>query len=97
MSVEELAPVDRDAVLRDRAVKRLKKRRDFYAHLLVYTMFNATIVVIWAMAGADGFFWPIFLILFWGIGLVMNAWDVFRPEEFTEAQIRREVERLRTH
>src|SRR6266511_4179454 len=29
-----------------------------------------------------------------GIGVVMNAWDVFRNEEFGEEQIRREVERL---
>ena len=94
MSVEQLAPADRDTVLRDRAVKRLKKRRDFYAHLLIYTLFNGTLTVIWVLAGADGFFWPIFLILFWGIGLVMNAWDVYRPEEFTEAQIQREIARL---
>jgi hypothetical protein len=29
----------------------------------------------------------------WGIGVVMNAWDVYRGDEFSEAQIRREMER----
>ena len=44
--------------------------------------------------GPDGFFWPVFPLVGWGIGVVMNAWDVYRPEEFTEEQVRREVERL---
>ena len=84
----------RDDVLRDRAIKRLKKRRDFHAHLLVYVLVNAFIVAIWALTNVHGFFWPIFPLLGWGIGVVMNAWDVYRPEEFDEDQIRREMDRL---
>ena len=38
-----------DTRLRDRAMKRLKKRRDFRGHLLVYALVNAFLVVIWAM------------------------------------------------
>jgi hypothetical protein len=41
-----------------------------------------------------GFFWPVFPIVFWGIGLFMNAWDVYFAEEITEDDIAREVERL---
>jgi hypothetical protein len=82
------APVE----LRDRAVEQLRKKRAFYAHLLVYVLVNTTIVVIWAMTSA-GFFWPIFPMLAWGIGLVMNAWDVWHGE-FTEEQIAHEMERL---
>jgi hypothetical protein len=41
-----------------------------------------------------GFFWPVFPILGWGIGLVLNAWDVYRPEGFTEDEIRREERHL---
>lgn len=84
----------RNEVLRDRAIKRLKKRRDFSAHLLVYVLVNAFVVAIWALTNPDGFFWPIFLLAGWGIGLVMNAWDVFWNDEFDEEQIRREMERL---
>ena len=78
--------------LRDRAVEHLKKKRGFYGHLLIFTMFNAGIVAIWAMT-SGGFFWPIFPMFFWGIGLVMNAWDVWHGD-FTEEQIAHEVERL---
>lgn len=84
-----------DAELRDRAIKRLKKRRDFAAHLLVYLLVNSAIVAVWAVT-SNGFFWPIFVIAFWGIGIVMNAWDVWRGDTFTEAQISHEVERLQS-
>jgi len=84
----------RNEVLRDRAIKRLKKRRDFFAHLLVYVLVNAFVVAIWALTNPDGFFWPIFPLAGWGIGLVMNAWDVFLNDEFDEEQIRREMERM---
>jgi hypothetical protein len=85
---------ERDVVLRERAIKRLRKKRDFAGHLLVYFLVNAFLVAIWAVTNVHGFFWPIFPLVGWGIGVVMNAWDVFRNEEFGEEQIRREVERL---
>jgi hypothetical protein len=91
MAIDETT---RDDVLRERAIKRLKKRRDFYGHLLVYFLVNAFLVVIWALTDVHGFFWPVFPIVGWGIGVVMNAWDVFRYEEFGEEEIRREIMRL---
>jgi hypothetical protein len=80
--------------LRGRAVRRLKKRHDFYGHVLVYVLVNSFIVVIWALTSDGGFFWPIFPMALWGIGLVMNAWEVYRGDEFDEEQIRREMSRL---
>ena len=84
----------RDEVLHERAIKRLKKRRDFAGHLLVYLLVNTFILLIWFMWGSNGFFWPVFFIVGWGIGVVMNAWDVYRNDEFDEMQIRREMDRL---
>lgn len=83
-----------DEALRERAVKRLRKKRDFQAHMLVYALVNTFLVVIWAVTGAH-FFWPIFPIVGWGIGLVMNAWDVYRSDEPSEEQVREEIERLK--
>ncbi len=79
--------------LRDRAVKRLKKRRDFMAHLLVYVLVNSFLIAIWAITPVH-VFWPMFPLFGWGIGVAMNAWDVWHGEDFTEDQIAREVERL---
>jgi hypothetical protein len=95
MSVDRVSPSDRDSVLRDRAVARLKKRRDFRTHLVVYVLVNGMIVVIWALTNRHGLFWPMFAILGWGIGLVLNGWDVYRREELTDQQIEREIGRLR--
>jgi hypothetical protein len=84
----------RDTELRERAVKRLKKRRDFRGHLLIYSLVNAFFVVIWAVTMPGGFFWPIFPIVGWGIGVIMNAWDVYFSEDFSEEDIDKEVEHL---
>jgi hypothetical protein len=86
--------IDESEVLRERAIKRLKKKRDFAGHLLVYVLVNTFLVAIWALTNVHGFFWPVFPLAGWGIGVVMNAWDVFRTEEFGEDEIRREVQRL---
>ena len=87
---EQQLPVD----LREQAIKRLKKRRDFYGHVLVYVLVNAFLVVIWAFTSPDAFFWPIFPIVGWGIGVVMNAWDVFFSSEIDEERIQREMDHL---
>ena len=79
-----------DQALRERAVKRLKKQRDFRIHLLMYVLINGLLVVIWAI------FWPIFPIAGWGIGVAANAWDAYGRDVPTEAEIRREMDRLRT-
>ena len=65
--------------LRALAVQRLRKRADFRTHVLVYVLVNAFVVLIWFVTGGP-FFWPIFPILGWGVGLVMNAWDVYRRD-----------------
>jgi hypothetical protein len=86
---------DPESELRKLAILRLKKRRDFAAHLMIYLAVNAALVVIWALTGA-GYFWPIFVIIGWGIGLGANAWDVYGRKPITEDEIRRETDRLRS-
>jgi hypothetical protein len=80
--------------LRERAIKRLKKRRDFQGHLLIYTLVNSFLIAIWALTSHGAFFWPAIPMLGWGIGLFANAWDVYRGDELDEDQIRREMERI---
>jgi hypothetical protein len=101
MVVEEVvAMLDHDTMvtpdegLRQRALGRLKKKTDFHAHLLVYVLVNAFTVGIWFVTGR-GLFWPVFLMAAWGIGLVMNAWEVYRRQDYTEEQIQHEISRLR--
>jgi len=85
---------DPEQQLRERALERLKKKRDFKTHVFIYVAVNAVLVAIWAATGA-GFFWPIFVILGWGIGVAANAWDVYGRKPISEDEIRREADRLR--
>ena len=79
--------------LRALAKSRLVKRREFTAHVAAYTLVNVFLVAIWAFTGA-GFFWPVFPILGWGIGVFFHGWDTY-SEPLSEDRIDREVERLR--
>jgi uncharacterized membrane protein len=80
--------------LRLQAIATLKKQRDFRTHALVYLLVNCGLITIWATTSRDNFFWPMFPIVFWGIGVVMNGWDAYFAEEITEERIEREMEHL---
>jgi hypothetical protein len=84
-----------DEALRELAARNLRKKRDFKTHAFIYVLVNAMLIAIWAFSGG-GQFWPIFPILGWGIGLAANAWDVYFRRDITDADIEREVERLRS-
>jgi len=79
---------------RDQAAGRVKKKRDFIGHLLMYFLVNSFLVLIWALTDLHGFFWPAFVIGGWGIAVVMNAWDVYWRRGISELDIRREEERM---
>jgi hypothetical protein len=77
---------------RDAARRRVQARRDFTSHLVAYVVINAFLVGVWAITGA-GYFWPIWVIGGWGIGLVLHAWDVFLRRPVTDADIDDELRR----
>ena len=85
--------IEDEEQLRRLAIERIRKRSEFKMHLLSYVLVNAFLVGIWAVTGA-GFFWPIFPILGWGIGVAFNAYDVYRRPIPTEAQIQHEIDEL---
>ena len=86
---------ERDVALRELALDRLKKQADFKLHAMIYLLFNGFLVVIWWMTGA-AFFWPIFLIFGWGIGVAANWWDAYLRAVPTEVEIGKEIARLRS-
>ena len=91
---EDVLPERNDQSIRDRALERIEKKQEFHAHLLAYVLVNAMLIGIWAVTGA-GFFWPVFPLLGWGIGIGFHAWDTYRLGEPSERQIQREIEHLR--
>lgn len=75
------------------ARKRVEAKRDFWAHLVAYVTVNLFLVGLWAFTGA-GYFWPVWVIGGWGIGMVMHGWDAFLRRPISEADVDAEVRRL---
>jgi hypothetical protein len=65
---------DLAALLRDlpSAPARRSPRSDFAPHLFAFLAVNAGLVAIWALTGM-GYFWPIWPLLGWGVGLLAHA------------------------
>jgi hypothetical protein len=82
-----------DEELRNEAKKRVQKRHDLAAHAVAYVVVNAMIIGIWVLTGS-GYFWPAWVMLAWGMGLVLNAWDVLFRRPVLEEDIQREIARL---
>lgn len=51
---------------------RVKELRNFYIDLTLYGAVNLGLILIWAISGG-GYFWPIWVIVGWGIGMVLKA------------------------
>ena len=81
-----------DLERREAAIKRLRERRDFWTHLVTYIVVNAFLVVVWFVTNDGGYFWPVWPIAGWGIGLLIHAFETFR-RPIGEDAIRREMER----
>ena len=79
---------------RQQAIERIQAKRGFWVHFAIYLAVNAALVLIWAVTSGS-YFWPIWPMLGWGIGVAAHAVSVFvGRSEITEAQIDRELGRL---
>lgn len=92
-------PANDMTIRREQAIKRIKAKNDFKIHLVVYLAVNTMLVVIWAFTNAGqpfpgGFFWPIFPIAGWGIGVVINGYVAYQGNVYTEERIQREMQKL---
>ncbi len=79
--------------LRTEAKRRVEAKRSFSSHFTSYVVVNAFLVLIWAVTGR-GYFWPVWVLGGWGIGLVMNYWEAFVRRPVTEADVDDELRRL---
>ncbi len=93
--LEPYRPPQAEAELRKRAEKRLKRKKELKEHASAYTVIMTMLVVIWAVTTAPGYFWPIWPMLGWGVGLTFHALSLRWDEKPNEAQIEAEAERLR--
>jgi len=74
------------------AIHRVKAKRAFRYHVAIYVIVNALLVVVWAATGA-GYFWPVWPIVGWGIGVAAHWRFTYFEKPISEEDIRREMER----
>jgi hypothetical protein len=83
-----------DESRRESAIRRIKAKNGFKIHVFIYLAVNAMLVAVWASTqGYVWFFWPIFSIVGWGVGVVANWYEVYHGD-VTEEQIQREMRKL---
>lgn len=62
------------APMRDRRPQSWSEaHRAFVGHAQVYVLVNALLVAIWAVTSFGQYFWPMWPILGWGLGLGLHA------------------------
>ena len=78
------------------AKKRVKDKKDFYGHLIVYAMVNIILVFIWVVTNFGGYPWFIWCLGPWGVGVFFHFISVFVFDGKSDiGAIEKEVEKIK--
>jgi hypothetical protein len=77
---------------RTAAIQRLKDKRNVQYQAISAVIVSAFLVVIWAISGA-GFFWPVFPMVAFLLGISFAAFNVYGRKPISEDEIEREEQR----
>jgi hypothetical protein len=84
-----------DVELRRLAIRRADMKLAFRSHLMAYVIVNAGLVAI-NLLTSDDYFWFIWPMLGWGIGLAAHGATVYMDGEgMRDRMIEQELEKLR--
>jgi len=82
--------------LRRQAERRADMKLGFRAHLFAYVLVNAGLVAMNLIQTPNGYFWAIWPILGWGLGLAAHYVAVFHfASNMRERAVEAELQRLR--
>lgn len=86
----------RDEELMARARKIVQKKHDLFINVIIYIAVNLMLIFIWFMTGVK-FFWPIFSMLGWGLGIAIMAIDIvcFINNKGYSDKVEREYQKLK--
>lgn len=74
--------------------KQAKKRAGFKWSLLMYVSVNLMLIGMWYFTGGfNSYFWPVWSMLGWGLGIVIQYVDAFHGSQFFSTQ--NEYEKLK--
>ena len=89
-------PIGEEQELRDTAVRRIKRKRDFVGRVVFYALVNAGLWVVWAVNDADTHdLWPAWVTGIWLILLALDAYKVFKDRPISDQQIKEEIRRMK--
>ncbi|MBS1563579.1 MAG: 2TM domain-containing protein [Bacteroidetes bacterium] len=71
---EQILPADKQLW------KTARKRTAFKMLLLRYVVINIMLVAIWFFTNRSGYFWPVWCMLGWGLGLCFQYLDAYKGE-----------------
>jgi hypothetical protein len=74
------------------AALQIQRWRDFGSQVFAYGIGSIVFIVIWAAQGR-GFFWPIYPLLIWGLGLSFQHFNVVIHGQITDEDVRRTLNR----
>ena len=74
------------------AALQIQRWRDFGSQVFAYMIGNTVFILIWAAHGR-GFFWPIYPLLVWGLGLSVQHFNVVIRGQITDEDVRRKLNR----
>lgn len=78
--------------LYDQVRTRVKSRKKFYSHILTWVIMSVFFILINLFT--TDYFWAIFPILAWGIGVAFHGIQVF-SDEWEDQEVEKEYERLK--
>lgn len=72
------------------AALQIQRWRDFGNQVFAYGSGSVVFIVIWAAQGR-GFFWPVYPLLVWGLGLSVQHFTMVIRGQITDAEVRRKL------
>jgi len=94
-----------DEEIRNLAIRRVRRKRGFFSHLTVYLVVNAVLWCMWALSSSAGYGWgmhgaaypwPVFITVFWGMGLIFHGLSVFAFHGgWEQKEINKEIKQIK--
>jgi hypothetical protein len=84
--------------MREEALAQVKRKREFKTAIAAYVVVNAALWLIWALSDergdANGIPWPLWVTAFWGLGMVISAWNIYGQRPISESEIQDEMRKI---